>query len=175
MPTVRRSLWSLWLVWIVCLGLSIGGYALAASGLADKGMERLAQAWDVVSQAIKVTLATTLAGERLANQSTNSYLAVRNEANVSIISKTAAVTIGGGLAGDTHLLGLHIAAALTGTCVLTGFGDSDGTAQSYTLPAATPAGYKDFLGAKNSAGALTITCSNASDDNLVMVLWRPAL
>lgn len=124
---------------------------------------------------VGTTLATTLAGERLANQSTNSYLAVRNEANVSIISKTAAVTIGGGLAGDTHLLGLHIAAALTGTCVLTGFGDSDGTAQSYTLPAATPAGYKDFLGAKNSAGALTITCSNASDDNLVMVLWRPAL
>ena len=67
MPTVRRSLWSLWLVWIVCLGLSIGGYALAASGLADKGMERLAQAWDVVSQAIKVTLATTLAGEDVAN------------------------------------------------------------------------------------------------------------
>ena len=67
MPTVRRSLWSLWLVWIVCLGLSIGGYALAASGLADKGMERLAQAWDVVSQAMKVTLATTLAGEDVAN------------------------------------------------------------------------------------------------------------
>lgn len=67
MPTVRRSLWSLWLVCIVCLGLSIGGYALAASGLADKGMERLAQAWDVVSQAIKVTLATTLAGEDVTN------------------------------------------------------------------------------------------------------------
>lgn len=67
MPTVRRSLWSLWLVWIVWLGLSIGGYALAASGLADKGMERLAQAWDVVSQAIKVTLATTLAGEDTVN------------------------------------------------------------------------------------------------------------
>ena len=67
MPTVRRSLWSLCLVWIVCLGLSIGGYALAASGLADKGMERLAQAWDVVSQAIKVTLATTLAGEDTVN------------------------------------------------------------------------------------------------------------
>ncbi len=66
MPTVRRSLWSLWLVWIVCLCLSIGGYAFAASGLADKGMERLAQAWDVVSQAIKVTLATTLAGEDVA-------------------------------------------------------------------------------------------------------------
>jgi len=30
-------------------------------------MERLAQAWDVVSQAIKVTLATTLAGEDVTN------------------------------------------------------------------------------------------------------------
>ncbi len=33
---------------------------------------------------------------------------------------------------------------------------------------------QNYLGAINSAGALTITCSNASDDNLVMVLWRPA-
>ena len=172
MPTVRRSLWSLWLVWIVCLGLSIGGYALAASGLADKGMERLAQAWDVVSQAMKVTLATTLAGERLQSSATDSYLAVRQEANASIISKTTAVTIGGGVANDTHLMGLMIHTALTGTCAITGFADSDGAAQTYTLPAGS-VGYKDFLGAINSAGALTITCSNASDDNLVMVLWRP--
>jgi len=172
MPTVRRSLWSLWLVWIVCLGLSIGGYALAASGLADKGMERLAQAWDVVSQAMKVTLATTLAGERNASSATDSYVAVRQEANASIISKTTAVTIGGGVANDTHLMGLMIHTALTGTCAITGFADSDGVAQTYTLPAGS-VGYKDFLGAINSAGALTITCSNASDDNLVMVLWRP--
>ena len=172
MPTVRRSLWSLWLVWIVCLGLSIGGYALAASGLADKGMERLAQAWDVVSQAIKVTLATTIAGERNASSATDSYVAVRQEANASIISKTTAVTIGGGVANDTHLMGLMIHTALTGTCAITGFADSDGVAQTYTLPAGS-VGYKDFLGAINSAGALTITCSNASDDNLVMVLWRP--
>ena len=172
MPTVRRSLWSLWLVWIVCLGLSIGGYALAASGLADKGMERLAQAWDVVSQAIKVTLATTIAGERNASSATDSYLAVRQESNASIISKTTAVTIGGGVANDTHLMGLMIHTALTGTCAITGFADSDGVAQTYTLPAGS-VGYKDFLGAINSAGALTITCSNASDDNLVMALWRP--
>ena len=103
------------------------------------------------------------------------YLAVRNEANVSIISKTTAVTIGAGAANDTHLLGLLLTAALTGTCAITGFADSDGAAQTYTLPAATTAGYKDFLAAKNSAGALTITCSNAADDNLVMVLWRPAI
>lgn len=118
-------------------------------------------------------LLTTLAGERLQSSATNSYLAVRQEANVAIISKTTAVTIGGGVANDTHLLGIMISTALTGTCAITGFTDSDGAAQTYTLPAGS-VGYKDFLGAFNSAGALTITCSNAADDNLVMVFWRPA-
>ena len=114
-----------------------------------------------------------LAGERLRSSATNSYLAVRQEANVAIISKTTAVTIGGGVANDTHLLGIMISTALTGTCAITGFADSDGAAQTYTLPAGS-VGHKDFLGALNSAGALTITCSNAADDNLVMVFWRPA-
>ena len=122
---------------------------------------------------VGTTLATTLAGERNASSATDSYVAVRQEANASIISKTTAVTIGGGVANDTHLMGLMIHTALTGTCAITGFADSDGVAQTYTLPAGS-VGYKDFLGAINSAGALTITCSNASDDNLVMVLWRPA-
>ena len=128
---------------------------------------------DTTNNANKVTLATTLAGERRIESATESYLAVRQEANASIISKTTAVTIGGGVASDTHLMGLMIHTALTGTCAITGFADSDGVAQTYTLPAGS-VGYKDFLGAINSAGALTITCSNASDDNLVMVLWRPA-
>ena len=127
---------------------------------------------DTTNNANKVTLATTLAGERNASSATDSYLAVRQEANASIISKTTAVTIGGGVASDTHLMGLMIHTALTGTCAIAGFADSDGVAQTYTLPAGS-VGYKDFLGAINSAGALTITCSNASDDNLVMVLWRP--
>ena len=129
-------------------------------------------ATDTTNNALKVTLATTIAGERNASSATDSYVAVRQEANASIISKTTAVTIGGGVANDTHLMGLMIHTALTGTCAITGFADSDGTAQSYTLPAGS-VGYKDFLGAINSAGALTFTCSNASDDNLVMVLWRP--
>lgn len=128
---------------------------------------------DTTNNANKVTLATTLAGERNTSSATDSYLAVRQEANASIISKTTAVTIGGGVASDTHLMGLLIHTALTGTCAITGFADSDGAAQTYTLPAGS-VGYKDFLGALNTAGALTITCSNASDDNLVMVLWRPA-
>lgn len=121
---------------------------------------------------VGTTLATTLAGERNASSATDSYVAVRQEANASIISKTTAVTIGGGVANDTHLMGLMIHTALTGTCAITGFADSDGAAQTYTLPAGS-VGYKDFLGAINSAGALTITCSSASDDNLVLVLWRP--
>lgn len=112
------------------------------------------------------------AGERRHDSATDSYVAVRQEANASIISKTTAVTIGGGVAGDTHLMGLLIHTALEGTCAITGFADSDGAAQTYTLPAGS-VGYKDFLGAINSAGALTITCSTANDDNRVMVLWRP--
>lgn len=122
--------------------------------------------------ALDTTLATTLAGERNASSATDSYVAVRQEANASIISKTTAVTIGGGLANDTHLMGLLIHTALTGTCAIAGFADSDGVAQTYTLPIGS-VGYKDFLGAINSAGALTITCSTAGDDNFVMVLWRP--
>lgn len=113
-----------------------------------------------------------IAGVRNVSSPTAAYVPVRQECNLSIISKTTAVTIGGGAANDTHLMGLLIHTALTGTCAITGFADSDGTAQTYTLPVGS-VGYKDFLGAKNSAGALTITCSNASDDNLVAVLWRP--
>lgn len=119
-----------------------------------------------------MSLGDTIAGERNEDSPTSAYLVVRQECNLSIISKTSAVTIGAGSAGDTHLLGLQIHTALTGTCAITGFADSDGTAQTYTLPVGS-VGFKDFFGAINSAGALTITCSNASDDNLVAVLWRP--
>lgn len=123
--------------------------------------------------AVKTTYASTMAGERLQDQASNSYLAIRNEANLAIISKTTAVTIGGGSASDTHLIGLHIHTALTGTCAITGFADSDGAAQTYTIPAGA-VGHFPFYAALNTAGALTVTCSNASDDNLVAVFWRPA-
>lgn len=114
---------------------------------------------------------TAIAGERNPSSSTNSYLVIRKSCNLAVISKTTTVTIGGGATGDTHLIGLVVTAALTGTCVITGFADSDGAAQSITLPALTTAGFKDFYGAVNVAGPLTFTCSNAADDNLVSVLW----
>jgi hypothetical protein len=117
----------------------------------------------------RITPGTLGAGERLQDSATKSYMAVRQEANATIVSLTTAITIGGGVASDTHLMGLMIHTALTGTCAITGFADSAGAAQTYTLPAGS-VGYKDFLGALNSAGALTITCSN-----VVMVLWRPAV
>lgn len=126
---------------------------------------------NVQDGALAGTLGTAIAGERQIASATESYMVVRQECNVSVISKTTAVTIGAGAANDTHLMGIQISAALTGTCVITGFANSDGTAQSYTLPAAS-VGYKDFLGAINSAGALTVTCSNVADNNLVAVLWR---
>ena len=88
-----------------------------------------------------------------------------------IISKTTAVTIGA--QSEVSLVGIFISVALTGTCVITGFSDSDGNAESITLPAATPAGFYDMRGMINEAGALTVTCSNAAEDNDVTVLYNP--
>ena len=113
------------------------------------------------------------AGERNADSKTSSYLVIRPESNLSVISKTTAVTIGGGVANDVHLIGITIHTALVGTMVITGFEDSDGTAQSITYPIGT-IGDIDFRGAKNAAGALTITASSSSDDNVINVYWREA-
>jgi len=113
------------------------------------------------------------AGARNPTTSTVSYIVTREECNLTIIDIQTTVTIGGGVANDTHLMGIQINVALTGTCVITGFEGSAGTAISITLPAATTAGFIDFKGAINSKGALTVTCSNVADDNNVQVLWRP--
>lgn len=113
-----------------------------------------------------------LAGERLQGSATNSYLVVRQEATATIITGTTAVTLGGGMPGDTHLMMLHIHTALTGTCVIEGFRDPAGNAETYILPAAT-IGKIDFMGAINYSGALAVTCSNAGDNKKVIAMWRP--
>ena len=123
--------------------------------------------------ALDTTLNTLIACERLQDQASNGHCVIVDAANLAVISKTSAVTIGGGVANDTYLKRVIVLAALTGTCVFTGFADSDGVAQSFTIPSAF-VGERNFGGAKNSAGALTVTCSNASDDNLVLVEWWPA-
>ena len=123
--------------------------------------------------ALDSTLDTLIAGERNQDSATNSYLVVRDDCNLTIIGLTTAITIGAGAANDTHLIGVQITTALTGTCVITGFADSAGAATSVTLPAGSAVGFHDFKGAINSAGALTVTCSDAADDNDVQILWRP--
>lgn len=119
-----------------------------------------------------VTLATAIAGERLSSSATDSYLAVRQEANATIIVGTTAVTIGGGVAGDTHLIAIHVHTALAGTCVIDGFTDQSGSADTYILPAGT-VGHIPMYASINAAGASVVTCSNAADNKKVLVLWRP--
>jgi len=118
-------------------------------------------------------LLVALAGERRSESLTESYQVVRQEANATVISTTSAVTLGGGVANDSHLMGLHIHTALAGTCVITGFADETGAPKSITLPAGA-VGPVNYYGAKNAAGALTITCSTAGDDDKVTAFWRPA-
>lgn len=125
--------------------------------------------------ALDVGLRNMIAGERLVDQPTKSYQAVAQECEGTIISTTSSVTIGGGVANDTRLMGVIFTVALTGSCVITGFVDSTGAAKSITFPAATAAGQYDFKGLLNKAGALTVTCSNAGDDDDVLILWRPAV
>jgi len=121
---------------------------------------------------VGTTLATTLAGERNASSATDSYLAVRQEANATIVVGTTAVAIGGGVAGDTHLIAIHIHTALAGTCVIDGFTDQSGSADTYILPIGT-VGHIPMYAAINAAGASVVTCSNAADNKKVLVLWRP--
>lgn len=120
-----------------------------------------------------VGLRNRISGERLPDSADKSYLAVLVECEGSIISAQTAQTINGGVASDTRLIGIHIAKALTGTCVVTGFQDTSGSAKSFTF-AAGSVGLKEFFGILNRAGALTVTCSDVADDDLVMVIWRPA-
>jgi len=119
-----------------------------------------------------VFLPDALAGERLQDQASSSYLVVRQEANATIVVGTTAVTIGGGVAGDTHLIAIHIHTALAGTCVIDGFTDPAGSADTYILPIGT-VGHIPMYAAINAAGASVVTCSNAADNKKVLVFWRP--
>lgn len=70
-------------------------------------------------------------GERNTSSTENNFTVIKNECNLTVVSTTSAASIGGGAADDTYLLGLHIHTALTGTCVIAGFADEAGNAQSY--------------------------------------------
>lgn len=116
---------------------------------------------------------TKIVNAAKSDKTNDEVTAFPKQRNFTVVSKTTAVTIGGG-ASDTLLDKLLFTDALTGTCVVAGFADSDGAAQSITFPAGTSAGTKEFGMAVNAAGALTITCSNAADDNKVSAIWLAA-
>lgn len=162
-----------WLKFIFLLGLVVSPNVSWADGALTgvAGGNATIQSLSPTVSATVVTSGTLLAGERNPASATASYLAVRQEVNLTVISTTAAVTIGGGVAGDTHLMGVQILTALTGTCTVAGFADSTGAAQTFTIPVGS-VGFKDLFGAINSVGPLVVTCSNVADDNLVLVLWR---
>jgi hypothetical protein len=143
-----------------------------ASGVQQDSSTNLPTPQKQTSNAAWVLEQGNITGLRNPSSGTNAYLPVRQECNLSIISKTTAVTIGAGAANDTHLMGIYIHTALTGTLAITGFADSDGAAQTFTIPAGA-VGEFDFKGAINSAGALGMTASNAGDDNKIAVFWRP--
>ena len=127
----------------------------------------------ITSNAAHVLDQSHFPGGRNETSTTADYLVITDQCNLTIVDIQTAITIGGGAANDTHLKAIHITTALTGTIVITGFEGSAGTPISITIPAATPAGIYDFKGAINSAGALTITASNAADDNNIQILWWP--
>lgn len=132
----------------------------------DTGVEQ-----DFDNYAAAVYLAKLLAGELGAGTASGMIRALPVR-RASVISKTTAVTIGAGGTNDTVLAKVIVLATLTGTCVITGLADSDGTAQSITIPAgAASVGSWDMGDVPNVAGPLTVTCSNASDDNLVVIVW----
>jgi len=159
---------------LVAALLLLGGVPWAmAEGIQLRNDGGLTSALGGVGDAAKVSQAGMLACERLQDQASKGHCIIVDAANLTVISTTSAVTIGGGVANDTYLKRIRVLVALTGTCVVAGFADSAGSAQSFTLPA-TFVGDLSLGGAKNSAGALTVTCSNAADDNLVLVEWWPA-
>lgn len=96
-------------------------------------------------------------------------------ANVEVLSGTSAVTVGGGNAMDTLLMGIIILKnAGPATATITGFSDQDGTtARSIVLTGSTAADtvYAFGAGLLNRKAALTITPSVTLT---VIAYWRSA-
>lgn len=102
------------------------------------------------------------------------YVPIRNRCNSTILQTTgSAVTIGGGAANDTHLIGIHIHTALAGTLTVSGFLDDAGVARGYVYPIGT-VGHIPCYGQQNIAGALRFTLSSGTDAARVKVDWMAA-
>jgi len=126
------------------------------------------------------TYETTTDALRNSGSATDAYYVIRQECNITVCDGTNAVAIGGGAAGDTHLMGILIAPAATPvTATIAGFTKKNDSAVEAAASIvvtgrdsdlADGSLYVDFKGAINDWGALTVT---ASVDEAVTVFWRP--
>lgn len=111
-------------------------------------------------------LATAIAGERRAGSAVLGYLAVRDEANVTLAdhaSDPVAIT-----ALPAHLLGIWVNEALTGDTVTL---EDDGSAL-FTIPAGGAAGtFYDFKGARFETN-FTVNFGGSASAGNFSVLWR---
>jgi len=125
----------------------------------------------VIAESLQVTLGDIIAGERNNASATNSYLVTRNESNgVMLDDGTSATAVSGGV--PAHFMGVYISTALTGTLTIAGLRTAAGVETSLVIPDATPAGFLDFHDARCET-ALIATKSSASDDDNIVVFWRP--
>lgn len=134
----------------------------------------LPQKVKATDNALHVTNATALAGERNPSSLNNSYMAVQTEANVTVLNGTAAVTIGGVGADTTILQGIVlIKNAGPATVSIAGFEDQVGNAKSLLFTGSTTADVVIDFGSKgliNSQGSLI--CTPTVTDT-VAIMWRP--
>ena len=121
-------------------------------------------------------LFAALAGERNAASALNSFLDVRMVGAPQILNASgSALAIGSSVAAnDTHLIRIFIAAPLAGTLTIAGLHDHTGAAANFVLPIGFPAGSHEVGHGLNTAGALTMTLSSATDVGRIFVTSRPA-
>ena len=114
-------------------------------------------------------------GHRNSGSASEDWLSVGYDNRGVLINGTLAVTLGGGAANDAFLINVHILQNLIGTLTIEGFNTKSSAseaAQDIVLSAPT-AGLLEF-NALNTAGALKVKLSDASDDNKVFVTYKVA-
>ncbi len=115
-------------------------------------------------------------GERNSANPSNNYAANKHEANSTMLADgTSAQNIGAGGTTPIYLMGVYIHTALAGTLTITGFVDPTGTAASLVIPVGAVGWAIQPGNARRLESGCTMTKSSASDDDKILVDWRPIL
>lgn len=127
-----------------------------------------------INGAACVTEQGQIGGERNTASTTNNYDAIRNEANVQVLTGTGAITLGAAAANVTEFMGAVILkSAGPATLTVAGFQNESGVAKSLVFTGSTTLDTVINLGGlalRADLGALTVTASVA---DVVAVTWRP--